>query len=75
MLPVSEVSVVVKVSYSLVVSVAHWSKLLNWTFKYDRWYIQLTLSGGIGVVVNVVDSHLCRWISIPGKSGQFFIVF
>ena len=33
MLPVSEVSVVVKVSYSLVVYVAHWSKLLDSTFK------------------------------------------
>ena len=29
---------------------------------------------GIGVVVKVVDSHLCGWGSIPGKSYSFVIV-
>ena len=29
---------------------------------------------GIGAVVKVVDSHLCGWGSIPGKSCSFLIV-
>ena len=29
---------------------------------------------GIGEVVKVVDSHLCGWGSIPGKSCSFFTV-
>ena len=29
---------------------------------------------GIGAVVKVVDSHLCRWGSISGKSCSFDIV-
>ena len=28
----------------------------------------------IGAVVKVVDSHLCGWGSIPGKSCSFLIV-
>ena len=29
---------------------------------------------GIGAVVKVVDSQLCGWSSIPGKSCSFLIV-
>ena len=29
---------------------------------------------GIGAVVKFVDSHLCGWGSIPGKSCSFLIV-
>ena len=29
---------------------------------------------GIGAVVKIVDSHLCVWGSIPGKSCSFLIV-
>ena len=29
---------------------------------------------GISAVVKVVDSHLCRWGSVPGKNCNFLIV-
>ena len=34
----------------------------------------VNLVSGIGAAVKVVDSHLCGWGSIPGKSCSFFIV-
>ena len=34
---------------------------------------ELSLVSGIGAVVKVVDSHLCRGGSIPGESYSFLI--
>ena len=34
----------------------------------------MSIVSGICAVVKVVDSHLCGWDLIPGKSCSFFIV-
>ena len=56
----------------------HYNALLSLT-SLQKW-VPLSVTVGstvseIGAVVKVVDSHLCGWGSIPGKSCSVLIVF